>query len=55
MTIPRNLACKDGLVYVPKHTRKTCCQSRYERPYMRHAPSSYILEGEVLLAMSSIV
>ena len=34
MTIPRNLACKDGLVYVPKHSRRTCCQSRYERPYM---------------------
>ena len=22
MTIPRNLACKDGLVYVPKHSRR---------------------------------
>ena len=36
MTIPRNLACKYGLVYVPKHSRRTCCQSRYERPYMHH-------------------
>ena len=36
MTIPRNLACKDGLVYVPKHLRRTCCQSRYEQPYMHH-------------------
>ena len=36
MTIPRNLACKDGLVYVPKHSRRTCCQSRYEWPYMHH-------------------
>ena len=34
MTIPRNLACKDGLVYVPKYSHRTCCQSRYERPYM---------------------
>ena len=31
MTIPRNLP---GLVYVPKRSRRTCCQSRYERPYM---------------------
>ena len=23
MTISRNLACKDGLVYVPKHSRRT--------------------------------
>ena len=36
MTIPRNLACKDGLVDVTKHSRRTCCQSRYERPYMHH-------------------
>ena len=25
-----------GLVYVPKHSRRTCCQSRYEWPYMHH-------------------
>ena len=29
-------ACKDGLVYVPKHSHRTCSQSRYERPYMHH-------------------
>ena len=23
ITIPRNLACKDGLVYVPKHSHRT--------------------------------
>ena len=48
MTIPRNLACKDGLVYVPKHSRRTCCQSRYERPYMHH--KVIFLKGEDLLA-----
>ena len=47
MNIPRNLACKDDLVYVPKHSHRTCCQSRYER--LIHAPKSYILKGEDLL------
>ena len=47
MTIPRNLACKDGLVYVPKHSRRTCCQCRYEQLYMHHK----VIKGEDLLAL----
>ena len=33
----------------PKHSRRTCCQNGYERPYI-HAPQSDISEGENLLA-----
>ena len=25
-----------NIVYVPKHSRRTCCQSRYELPYLHH-------------------
>ena len=25
MTMPRNLACKEGLACVPKHSHRTCC------------------------------
>ena len=46
MTIPPNLACKEGLVYIPQRARGTCCQNRYERPYM----NSDNLEGKYLLA-----
>ena len=46
MTIPQNLAYKEGLVYVSKHSRRTCCQNLYERPFMQ----SDILEGGDLLA-----
>ena len=42
MTIPRNLACKEGFVYVPKRSGRTCCQNR--------AAISDILEGEDLFA-----
>ena len=44
MIIPRNLACKEGLVYVPKRAPRTCCQNRYEPPYMHRSDN---LEGEV--------
>ena len=43
MTIPQNLACKEGLVYVPKRSCRTCCQNRY----VHH---TVIVKGEDLLA-----
>ena len=50
MTIPRNLACKESLVYVPEHLRRTCCQNRYRVLTAIHAPLSDILEAKNLLA-----
>ena len=43
MIIPRKLACKEGLVYVPKRAPRTCCQNRYEPPYMHRSDN---LEGD---------